>query len=189
MNFSDEIVRFETKKIEPIGALNRRSLFDLADSKEVSLSSLKLSKKMYLILDNLQNEKEIFQNQLKLKDEELFDFKNKSYEMNKELNQSVKGLVEMYDLLVSIYNFVKDNNSDGLLDSMELTLKRADNIISGLGLTMINCLGQKFDHQFSECVGVEDRDDIESDMIIKVVREGYRYKGKLYRASQVIISK
>ena len=139
-------------------------------------------------IDNLKKE-------LKEKDEKLLrsyaDFQNYQKRMEKELTlkeEEIKRrylleLLDINEILKKVY--VDDNPKDAL----KLMIKNIENFFEKEKIKIINCIGEKFDHNLHHAVTIIDKDDCEDNLIIEEVKKGYTINEKLLRPSQVIVSK
>jgi molecular chaperone GrpE len=64
--------------------------------------------------------------------------------------------------------------------------KQLQQILSSLGIEQINSIGKPFDPNLHEIIGTAEG---EKDIIITEIEKGYTYKGKLLRASKVLVGK
>ncbi len=79
----------------------------------------------------------------------------------------------------------KDNCVKGLLNiKMQI-----QDLLKGLGVEEIKCLGEKFDPNFMEAIDEIEAKDKESGTVIEEIKKGYTLQGKIIRPSKVKISK
>lgn len=83
----------------------------------------------------------------------------------------------------------KHSQKDSLYEGVELTLKLLKKVIEGFGVSEINSIGQVFDPNLHEGVGIEEGEDYEDNVVIKEVEKGYLYKDRLIRPAKVIVGK
>jgi len=83
----------------------------------------------------------------------------------------------------------KHSQKDSLYEGVELTLKLFKKVIEGFGVSEINSIGQVFDPNFHEGVGIEEGEDYEDNVVIKEMEKGYLYKDRLIRPAKVIVGK
>jgi len=84
------------------------------------------------------------------------------------------------DSLKKAEEHLKDNGLGLAVKQLEEVLKEAD-------LTEIEVLGKEFNPEEAECVGTIPGG--EKNRVEKVIRKGYKLKGKIVRPTQVIVSK
>jgi molecular chaperone GrpE len=83
----------------------------------------------------------------------------------------------------------KHSQKDSLYEGVELTLKLLKKVIEGFGVSEINSIGQVFDPNLHEGVGIEEGEDYEDNVVIKEVEKGYLYRDRLIRPAKVIVGK
>ncbi len=83
----------------------------------------------------------------------------------------------------------KHSQKDSLYEGVELTLKLLKKVIEGFGVNTISTVGQVFDPNFHEGIGVEESQDYEDNVIVKEVEKGYLYNDRLIRPAKVIVGK
>jgi len=83
----------------------------------------------------------------------------------------------------------KHSQKDSLYEGVELTLKLLKKVIEGFGVSEINSIGQVFDPNLHEGVGIEEGENYEDNVVIKEVEKGYLYKDRLIRPAKVIVGK
>jgi len=133
--------------------------------------------------------------ELKEKDEKLLrsiaDFQNYQKRMEKELQikevetkkKYISELLDLNELLKKAYE--DDNPKEGL----KLMLSNINNFFEKEQIKSINCLGEKFDHNFHHAVTTVEKNDCEDEIIIEEVKKGYMINDKLLRPSHVIVAK
>jgi molecular chaperone GrpE len=98
----------------------------------------------------------------------------------------VKLLEVVDELELAIKNAQAINNTQTLVDGVQLTLKRLRKVLEQEGVTPIESKGKPFDPSKHDAVIVEDCDD-ETCRVLDEVRKGYAYHGRVIRASAVKI--
>ena len=83
----------------------------------------------------------------------------------------------------------KHAQKDSLYEGVELTLKLLKKVIEGFGVNTMNTVGQLFDPNFHEGLGVEEGQDYEDNVIVREVEKGYLYNDRLIRPAKVIVGK
>lgn len=75
---------------------------------------------------------------------------------------------------------------EGLLKGVELIHTQFGGILAELGLEEVACAGESYDPELAEAVAVTEVSEQEKDnLILEVVRKGYRLNGKLVRPARV----
>ena len=57
------------------------------------------------------------------------------------------------------------------------------------GLEMIDADGKPFNPEEMEAYAVQDKDDVEEEMVISVFQSGYKLHGKVIRTAKVMVAK
>lgn len=83
----------------------------------------------------------------------------------------------------------KHSQKDSLYEGVELTLKLLKKVIEGYGVTSVQTLGEIFDPNFHEGLGVEESENYEDNVIVKEIEKGYIYNDRLLRPAKVIVGK
>ena len=84
---------------------------------------------------------------------------------------------------------VKAKNLDDLCKGMELTLEMFNTVMEKFGITMIEPKGEKFNPELHDAVSMQETDDSNSGIIIKVMQKGYTLNGRLIRPAMVVVAK
>ena len=153
-----------------------------------SKSTIKKKKSSSQSLANLKKE-------LKEKEEKLIrslaDFQNYQKRMEKELilkeeetkKKYISELLDLYELLKKAHD--DDNPKEGL----KLLINNIESFMEKEQIKSIECVGQKFDHNYHHAVTTIEKEDCEDNTIVEEVKKGYIVNDKLLRPSHVIVSK
>ncbi len=102
----------------------------------------------------------------------------------------VKDLIDVYENLErAIENGKESDNTEALLEGVEITFKQMKNIMEKEGLEPINALGEKLDPYKHEVLLSETRKDLEEGTILEEIQRGYTLNKKVIKYSKVKISK
>lgn len=82
-----------------------------------------------------------------------------------------------------------DENSKALYEGMEMVYNQFSEILKNNGLEEVECLNEKFDHNYHHAVVQQESDEHDEDTVIQVLGKGYKYKEKVIRPSMVMVSK
>ena len=146
-------------------------------------------------INNLKKEINNLKLELKEKDEKLLrsyaDFQNYQKRMEKELTlkeEEIKRryLLELLDINEILKKAYEDENPK---DALKLMINNIESFFEKEKVKVINCVGEKFDHNLHHAVTIVNKDDCEDNLIIEEVKKGYIIDDKLLRPSQVIVSK
>src|SRR5690606_20756193 len=83
-----------------------------------------------------------------------------------------------------------DNDAvKGLQEGVELTLKSFLDCLRKFGVEQIDPLGEPFDPQLHQAMGVQESADAEPNSVIAVMQKGYSLHGRVLRPAMVMVSK
>ncbi|MGQ9759282.1 MAG: nucleotide exchange factor GrpE [Candidatus Methanomethylicaceae archaeon] len=165
--------------VEEIKAENKKP----SDEVEVLKAALEEEKKRAEeYLTRLKYMQADFENFRKRVDRQIEEIKRHSSE------RIVLSLLEVMDELeMAIKNTRSSGSVNTLIEGVEMTLKKLRKILSGEGVSQIECVGKPFDPSMHEVACVIDG---ESDgIVLEEVRKGYTMCGRVIRPSTVKISK
>lgn len=77
----------------------------------------------------------------------------------------------------------------GLVTGVDMTRKIFVDTVKRHGLEPVGAVGDAFDPQVHEAVGMEDNPDVDSDHVCQLVQQGYMLKGRLLRPAKVMVCK
>jgi len=121
----------------------------------------------------------------------LADFQNYQKRMEKELilreeetkSKYISELLDLYELLKKAH---EDNNPK---QGLKLLINSVEKFMEKEQIKIIDCVGQKFDHNYHHAISTIEKEDCEDNTVIEEVKRGYIVKEKLLRPSHVIVSK
>ena len=76
-----------------------------------------------------------------------------------------------------------------LLQGVEMTLKMFQEILKKHGLEPVGEEGEKFDPNIHEAMAQEEREDMEENMVCRLMQRGYKLHDRLLRPARVMVSK
>jgi len=111
-------------------------------------------------------------------------------EIKKYANESlICKLLEIVDELeMAIENGRKSNNSDTIIQGVEMTLKKLMKVLGSEGVTHIECVMKPFDPSKHAAVANEISNDCAEGAVLEEVRKGYVMNEKVIRPSMVKIA-
>jgi molecular chaperone GrpE len=133
-------------------------------------------------LDSLQRERAAFQN-----------YKRRVEREREELTQVSAGrlLVKLLPVLDDFYRAIEavpDGERDNWFDGAALILRKFERLLQDEGVTEIAALGEPFDPNFHEAVGVDVDTGAESGTITAVMQRGYRHGERVLRPVMVRVA-
>ncbi len=79
-------------------------------------------------------------------------------------------------------------NVDTLKQGAEMTLKMLQKLAESSGLHAIDPVGQAFNPELHQAVGMQPHPDVAADQVIAVLQKGYRLHERLLRPAMVLVS-
>jgi molecular chaperone GrpE len=133
-------------------------------------------------LDSLQRERAAFQN-----------YKRRVEREREEQAQLAGGrvLTRLLPVLDDFYramDAVPDGERDQWFGGVALILRKFERLLQDEGVTEIEALGQPFDPNFHEAVGVDSGSDAESGTITAVMQRGYQRGDRVLRPAMVRVA-
>jgi molecular chaperone GrpE len=133
-------------------------------------------------LDSLQRERAAFQN-----------YKRRVEREREEQAQLAGGrvLTRLLPVLDDFYramDAVPDGQRDEWLGGVALILRKFERLLQEEGVTEIEALGQPFDPNFHEAIGVDPDSEAESGTITAVLQRGYRRGDRVLRPAMVRVA-
>lgn len=114
------------------------------------------------------------------------EFQEVTQRSNERLIASVLNVVD--DLERAIETGRKTENTDALLEGVEMVYKNLYGLLEREGLTRIEAIGKPFDPNMHEILAKVPTDDHDDGIVIEEARKGFIFKGKVMRPSVVMIS-
>ena len=126
------------------------------------------------------------------------DFQNfrKRAQQDKLFTQKIATENLVRDLLPVLDNFERTVSAAGqgatlesLLEGVRMVHKQMTGILSQRNLERIKTVGEPFDPEFHEAIGMETRDDVEDGTITVELEAGYRMADRTIRPARVRVAK
>lgn len=114
------------------------------------------------------------------------EFQEVTQRSNEKLIASVLNVVD--DLGRAIETGRKTENTDALLEGVEMVYKNLYGILEREGLTRIEAVGKPFNPDMHEILTKVPTDNHEDGTVIEEARKGFMFKGKVIRPSVVMIA-
>jgi molecular chaperone GrpE len=125
------------------------------------------------------------------------DFENYKKRCAREKDEAVKyanrDLLERLVVIVDNFelglNAAREQGEDSpIYSGMALVLKQFNDFLAENGLQPIEAVGEKFDPNLHDAVAHEPSAEFAEETVIRQIRRGYRFKGRLLRPSSVVVS-
>ena len=122
--------------------------------------------------------------------EEIYDIVKESDDNARELksaarreNQLLTGLVAIDDLLDSLLRYLRSSD----LGDTEMIAAQRESALNRCGIELLGVLGERLDPRIHTVANAE-HDDAPLETVIRILENGFAYRGKIFRKASVIIS-
>ena len=194
MNYQQELAKFNKKSVN----ISEDNLPQWADDslykinqkinelKETTHKNERIGKKSVIKLDQINK----YHEKLIRKMDKVSDNNRKINEEKNEKEEIIDKLLFTYDQLYTIKEFV-DNYSDSKKwqDTLDNTLKKVEKELKKIGLSKIPALGEEAEPDLHIIVDKKKKENIKKGQIIEVIKNGFFYKGNVFKEAEVITSK
>lgn len=76
-----------------------------------------------------------------------------------------------------------------ILEGVDITLKSFNSTIEKFGMKSIDPLGQSFNPELHQAMGMQESPDVEPNTVLAVMQKGYEINGRLLRPAMVMVSR
>lgn len=97
-------------------------------------------------------------------------------------------LLPVLDNLERALRAADDRADDSLVQGVRMVYDQLTSLLSEMGLTALECVGQVFDPALHEAVGTQICADLPEGCIVEEHERGYRFGGEILRPAKVVIS-
>ena len=103
--------------------------------------------------------------------------------------QIAKHILDVSDNLKRISEAAeKSNDIKAIIEGIEMTNKEIGKVLSSLEIKKLEVIGRVFDPNIHEFGGSREIPELEDNIIIDVIRDGYIFKNKVIRPAIVIVN-
>lgn len=160
---------------------------------DVSRETVNLENICVLLLEILKENIDLKESNIYL-NKEISNVRNvfKNEHKNLEINltaQIAKYLLDVADNLARISEASKKcNDVNVIIEGINMTEKELSKAINTLGIEKQAPLGKLYDPNLYEFGGTKEITDLDDNVIIEVIRDGYTFKDRIIRPSIVIVN-
>ena len=146
-------------------------------------------------LEEAQREVEQFRNLLQRVQADSLNFKRRVEEEREELQRQANSnlvlrlLPVMDDFERALRHIPRDDAISAWLAGVELVGRNMTSVLESFGVTRIDAIDTQFDPAEHESVSIEVSDSREEGTVLSVIREGYKFNGRVLRPAQVTVSR
>lgn len=126
-----------------------------------------------------------FENYRKRTQRDLADFRKYA---NEQLASELLPVVDHLELALG-HASEAGNNTEGIVQGVELVLKQFLDVLAKVGVTPFAAEGEPFDPVQHEAVMQTAADDAPENTVVQVIQKGYRYQDKVLRHAKVGVAK
>jgi molecular chaperone GrpE len=83
----------------------------------------------------------------------------------------------------------EDDSVKAIYDGVDLTLKSFVDCFSKFNIETLDPLGEPFDPQIHQAMGMQENPDVEPNTVIAVMQKGYTLYGRVIRPAMVMVAK
>jgi len=188
-----------TKELERLKAvltekkkLSSDKLEEIGDAVEILEEALEAKRKK--VKERSTGKEEEYLTALQYQKAELENYKRRTEKEKQEFGEYlIKGFIQdllpIKDSLEVATGHAKENEqSEGLVKGVEITLKQINELLKREELEEIEADGEQFDPFKHEVVAKEIAEDHSENAVIEVMRKGYLFRGKVIRPAMVKIA-
>jgi molecular chaperone GrpE len=155
-----------------------------------------LEEKISELENGLEDERktsEKYLSQLKYARADLENFQKRTQRRIEEAQEKAKGgivmqLLTILDELDLAISAAKNSEGD-IIEGVEMVRGKLWKLLDAEGLAPIDAHGQPFDPNLHEAVLEVETDEVENGCVAEEFRKGYKFKGRVLRASMVKVAK
>jgi molecular chaperone GrpE len=96
---------------------------------------------------------------------------------------------EWLDVIDSIERALRVESEGPLAQGLLAVLEQIDTILARHGVQRIGVVGERFDPERHEAVGVRETDEVEDQTIVEVARSGFAIGDDVLRPAQVVVAR
>ncbi len=149
-----------------------------------------------LMIKTLSQNVQDLQNKLLYQQAEFANYKKRREEetrsmlkyQNLDIATELIGIMDSFDRALNVPADKLSDDVKKYLEGFKIMYTNLLNIFNKFEIHEIDCLNKEFDHNTSQALMMEHRDDVEPGIVIEVLQKGYMLKDKLLRAALVKVS-
>ena len=146
-------------------------------------------------MEEAQREVEQFRNLLQRVQADSLNYKRRVEEEREELQRQANSnlvlrlLPVMDDFERALRHIPRDDAISAWLAGVELVGRNLTSVLESFGVTRIDAIDAQFDPAEHESVSFEVNDSRDEGTVLSVIREGYKFNGRVLRPAQVTVSR
>ena len=93
------------------------------------------------------------------------------------------------DFTLAMDMLPEDTESETWLEGIQIIHRKIENLLESQMVTKIDAIGKHFQPWEFEALQYKETKDCEENIVVEVIKEGYKFNGQILRPAQVIVSK
>lgn len=164
---------------------------DSSSNTEENPTILLLKEELEKALAEVENFKDI----AKRAQSDLINFKRRADDEKTEQRFSIKSSILLSiitildDFTLAMDMLPEDTESETWLEGIQIIHRKIENLLESQMVTKIDAIGKHFQPWEFEALQYKETKDCEENIVVEVIKEGYKFNGQILRPAQVIVSK
>ena len=164
---------------------------DSSSNTEENPTLILLKEELEKALAEVENFKDI----AKRAQSDLINFKRRADDEKTEQRFSIKSSILLSiitildDFTLAMDMLPEDTESETWLEGIQIIHRKIENLLESQMVTKIDAIGKHFQPWEFEALQYKETKDCEENIVVEVIKEGYKFNGQILRPAQVIVSK
>ena len=164
---------------------------DSSSNTEENPTIILLKEELEKALAEVENFKDI----AKRAQSDLINFKRRADDEKTEQRFSIKSSILLSiitildDFTLAMDMLPEDTESETWLQGIQIIHRKIENLLESQMVTKIDAIGKHFQPWEFEALQYKETKDCEENIVVEVIKEGYKFNGQILRPAQVIVSK
>ena len=164
---------------------------DSSSNTEENPNIILLKEELEKALAEIENFKDI----AKRAQSDLINFKRRADDEKTEQRFSIKSSILLSiitildDFTLAMDMLPEDTESETWLEGIQIIHRKIENLLESQMVTKIDAIGKHFQPWEFEALQYKETKDCEENIVVEVIKEGYKFNGQILRPAQVIVSK
>ena len=164
---------------------------DSSSNTEENPTIILLKEELEKALADVENFKDI----AKRAQSDLINFKRRADDEKTEQRFSIKSSILLSiitildDFTLAMDMLPEDTESETWLEGIQIIHRKIENLLESQMVTKIDAIGKHFQPWEFEALQYKETKDCEENIVVEVIKEGYKFNGQILRPAQVIVSK
>lgn len=189
LNIKDELQNYEYIDMEAISYES-----DIINSEVMNLLKVfsksydRIGKEQYKAVNGIDEIIEILEEE-KEKSDRIKELKESGKTKEAEIEALISVLTNIYDMIEYMSSFFIEKGDKIMQEQLRIMKEQILEKLSATGIAVLGTEGVPYNSDYYQPIGTECNFDKGEEEILKVIKKGYTYKGKLLRKAEVIVNK